>query len=87
MGAAAAWLVAKVKGAWPWLVAAGAALAALLGALDAARRSGRRDEQLREAARDLAAEKERRNTDATVSRMPDADLDRELGKWVRPPRP
>lgn len=83
LGAAGAWLLGKAKSIWPWLLLAGAALLAVLGAWRKAESVGRSAEITRQQKRSLEADSERRKKDAEVARAGGDDLDKRLGRWMR----
>ena len=77
MEAIIAWVLAE---AWPYMLG----VLALVGGWFAAKRSGKRQAQRETEA---AASEQRRKVneaDTRVAKMDDADVRRELNRWVRP---
>lgn len=66
-----------------WIAGAGVALAAVLTALGAARRSGRQAERQRQTEAALENLRSREKSDDEVARRGADDRRRDLGRWVR----
>ena len=67
-----------------WFAATGAILLAISFALLKAFSAGKASEKAKEDRESLQNLRNRAKTDEEVSKLPDADVDRDLGKWVRP---